>query len=50
MVTLDRIRLTGLLRKIPAFAGIFYVAANARCSTVHQAREIELGTGPEKAQ
>jgi hypothetical protein len=26
------------------------VAANARCSTVHQAREIELGTGPEKAQ
>jgi hypothetical protein len=26
------------------------VAAKARCSTVHQAREIELGTGPEKAQ
>jgi len=28
MVTLDRIRLTGLLRKTPAHVGVFYVSVS----------------------
>src|SRR5712691_2469074 len=39
MVTLDRIRLTGLLRKTPAHAGVFYMAFQRGTTTVAAVQE-----------
>jgi hypothetical protein len=41
MATLDRIRLTGLLKENPAFAGFSYLMAGRRCIT-GASRELQL--------